>query len=126
MWPRPPRADLPGVPPIETMPDAVVDPDRLRGLQQTYGDLATELVTLFEQTAAETLAELRSAVAAGDAEAIRGVAHRLKGGARNVGATGLAELTFAIEQGTVAPGPGVERLAAALDPACTALRAAIA
>jgi HPt (histidine-containing phosphotransfer) domain-containing protein len=114
------------VPPIETTPDALVDADRLRGLQETYGDLATELVTLFEQAAAESLAELRSAVAAGDTEAIRGVAHRLKGGARNVGATGLAELTFAIEQGTFAPGPGVERLAAALDPACTALRAAIA
>jgi HPt (histidine-containing phosphotransfer) domain-containing protein len=122
------RADLQSVPPIDPAigSDAAVDPDRLCGLQETYGDLAAQLVGLFEQTAADTLRELRDAVAVGDDEATRRLAHRLKGGCRNVGATGLAELTVAIEQGAVDPRAGVERLGRAVAPACAALHAAIA
>ncbi len=121
------RADLRSVPPIDpAIADAAVDPDRLRGLQETYGDLAAQLVGLFEQTAADTLRELRDAVAGGDDDATRRLAHRLKGGCRNVGATGLAELAFAIEQGAVDARAGVERLGRAVAPACAALDAAIA
>ena len=50
-----------------------------------------------------TVAELRAALAADDREEVRRLAHRLKGSARNVGATGMAELAGALEAGPPDP-----------------------
>jgi len=104
----------------------LVDPDRLRALRADYGAVAAELVDVYATTAAGTVAELRAALAAGDREEVRRLAHRLKGSARNVGATGMAELAGALEAGPPDPAAALDRLAGAVDPTCAALRDVLA
>ena len=106
-------------------PGPTVDPDRLRELRDDYGDLASELLTLFETTTTTTLGELRAAHEAGDREEVRRLAHRLKGSARNVGATGMAELAAALEQDPPDAPAAIPRLQAALEPTCATLRATL-
>jgi HPt (histidine-containing phosphotransfer) domain-containing protein len=101
-----------------------IDPARLRELRADYGDLAAELLELFEKTAAATLGELRAALDADDAAEVRRLAHRLKGSARNVGATGMAELAAALEHAPADPAT-LARLAAALEPTRAQLCAAL-
>jgi two-component system, sensor histidine kinase and response regulator len=103
---------------------ALVDPTRLPELRAGYGDVALQLLELFERAAAETLAELRAALDAGDRAEVRRLAHRLKGSARNVGATAMAQLSAELE--TARDAPALARLEAALPPTSAALRAALA
>jgi HPt (histidine-containing phosphotransfer) domain-containing protein len=107
-------------------PHPLVDPDRLRTLRADYGDLATELLALFETTATATIAELRAALEAGDRDEVRRLAHRLKGSARNVGANAMAERADALEQVPPDAAAALDRLAAALEPTCAQLRATLA
>src|SRR3954453_9746810 len=102
---------------------ALVDPTRLPELRADYGDVAIQLLELFGRTATETLDELHTALDAGDREEVRRLAHRLKGSARNVGATGMAELSAAREAVPPDAAPALARLEAAFAPTCAALRA---
>jgi HPt (histidine-containing phosphotransfer) domain-containing protein len=102
-----------------------IDPARLRELRDDYGDLASDLLELFEKTAAATLGELRAALDSGDADEVRRLAHRLKGSARNVGASGMAEIAAALEQRPPDPAATLGSLEAALEPTRTQLRAAL-
>jgi HPt (histidine-containing phosphotransfer) domain-containing protein len=105
----------------------LVDPDRPGTLRHDYGeDLATRLLGLFETTATATLAELRTALAAGDRGEVRRLAHRLKGSARNVGASRMADVAAALEQAPPDAPVALDRLATALEPTCAALRGALA
>jgi HPt (histidine-containing phosphotransfer) domain-containing protein len=103
-----------------------IDAARLRGLRADYGDLAEQLLALFETTAATTLDEIRAALDADDAGEVRRLAHRLKGSARNVGATGMADLAATLEQSPPDPPAALVRLEAALDPTRAQLREALA
>jgi HPt (histidine-containing phosphotransfer) domain-containing protein len=103
-----------------------VDPDRLRTLRDDYGDVATQLLGVFETTATATVGELRAALAAGERDEVRRLAHRLKGSARNVGATGLADLAAALEREPPDAPAALGRLDAALEPTSAQLRAALA
>jgi HPt (histidine-containing phosphotransfer) domain-containing protein len=103
-----------------------VDPDRLRSLREDYGDLATELLALFETSAAGTLGELRAALEGRDGAEVRRLAHRLKGSARNVGATGMADLAAELEQVPPDAAAALGRLDAALAPTCARLRETLA
>jgi CheY-like chemotaxis protein/HPt (histidine-containing phosphotransfer) domain-containing protein len=60
-------------------------------------DLAAKVARLYLQDAPGTLAELRAAVAGGDARGIAAAAHRLKSGSGNVGAKPLAALLKDLE-----------------------------
>src|SRR4051795_8229394 len=95
---------------------ALVDAPRLPELRADYGDVAAQLLELFERTTAETLRELHAALAAGDREEVRRLAHRLKSGARNVGATGMAELSAALEPAPPDAPQALARLEAAFAP----------
>jgi len=97
----------------------LVDPARLRALRADYGAVAAELVDVYATTAAGTVAELRAALAADDREEVRRLA-------RNVGATGMAELAGALEAGPSDPAAALDRLACAVDPTCAALRGVLA
>lgn len=103
-----------------------VDADRLLELRADYGDLAAQLLALFETTATATLGELRAALDAGDTEEVRRLAHRLKGSARNVGATGMAELASGLERNPPDAPAVLARLDGALAPTCAQLGEALA
>lgn len=104
----------------------LTDPERLRALHDDYGAVAMQVVDLYQSTAAATVGELRAALADGDGDEVRRLAHKLKGSATNVGATGMADLAAAVEAGRADAGGAVDRLGAALAPTCDALRAALA
>jgi HPt (histidine-containing phosphotransfer) domain-containing protein len=93
----------------------LADPERLLALRDDYGDVALQALEVFA-----------SAQDARNGEEVRRLAHRLRGSARTVGATGMAELAAAVEAGVPDAGVALESLEAALAPTIAALRAAIA
>jgi HPt (histidine-containing phosphotransfer) domain-containing protein len=105
---------------------ALVDGERVRSLREDYAEIVGPLVDLFEQTATKTLAELRTALATGDEASVLRLAHRLKGSARNVGASAVARRSAAAEHGGPAAREALVALEASLAPTCAALRAAFA
>ncbi len=56
---------------------------------------------------------------------MRRLAHKLKGSARNVGATGMADIAAELEAGPADVEGAIDRLGAALAPTCATLRAAL-
>ena len=120
------RRQGPPSPATSTVNDPpLTDPERLRALHDDYGDVALQVLDLYESTAAAIIGELRAALGEGDGEEVRRLAHKLTGSARNVGATGMAGLAAEVEAGPADVATAVERLGAALAPTCAALRAAL-
>ena len=103
----------------------LTDPERLRALHADYGDVALQVLDLYESTAVAIIGELRAALGEGDGEEVRRLAHKLTGSARNVGATGMADLAAGVEAGPADVDGALDRLGAALAPTCAALRAAL-
>ncbi|MBI2863331.1 MAG: response regulator [Chloroflexi bacterium] len=69
------------------------------GLDEASGqELVREIVEAFLEDAARQLAEIRSAVAAGDPHRLRESAHGLKGMSANLGAKAMASLSFDLEK----------------------------
>jgi two-component system sensor histidine kinase/response regulator len=73
--------------------------DRTAALERVEGDaeLLQELVDLFLADAPERMADIRGALAARDAEALRKAAHSLKGAAANLSAVALASAAKRLE-----------------------------
>jgi HPt (histidine-containing phosphotransfer) domain-containing protein len=72
--------------------------ERLTGIPgKTHHSLAADLLAVFVQRFAPSLAALRQAAATGDPEALRAEAHTFKGAALTVGALAVGELCHAIE-----------------------------
>jgi HPt (histidine-containing phosphotransfer) domain-containing protein len=88
---------------------SAVDAETIDELRQ-YGDdsLLDELVTVFLQSAQKHMADMRTALDAGDSTLLSRAAHTLKGSAATLGAKPLAELCAELEsagrQGDL-PGP---------------------
>ena len=120
----PRHAPPPPVTPIVNDPP-LTDPERLRALHDDYGDVALQALDLYKSTAAATIGELRAALADGDGDEVRRLAHKLTGSARNVGATGMADLAAEVDAGHADVEGAIDRLGAALAPTCAALRAAL-
>ena len=97
-----------------TMTQAIIDSATFADLQNTAGaEFAAELVGTFLEEAPGMLAALRSAHAAGDADAFRRAAHSIKSNAQTFGALRLGAMARELELGGLAAqGPGQE---AALD-----------
>jgi HPt (histidine-containing phosphotransfer) domain-containing protein len=93
-------------------------------LQATVGaDFVVELVDTFGEEAPQLLAELRAALADGNAEGFRRIAHALKSNANTFGATHFAELARGLELGGLpADDQGVQALAREFDSALAALK----
>ncbi len=75
-----------------------LDLERLQSLTDGEPALEQELLTLFVESARETLAELRAALEAGDARLLSASAHALKGSSRTVGAVELGEVACELER----------------------------
>ena len=114
-------------------PDPQLDSDAIEGLidevrmatfREDYADIAGRLADLFAESTPELLETLRGAHEAGDEEALRRAAHKLKGSCQNIGATFMATLAASVEQGEDA-GEAVAGLEAAFEPTSAALRDAL-
>jgi two-component system sensor histidine kinase RpfC len=85
-------------------PDDAIDITVVEGLRKLGSvanrDLLGELASLFLDVAPQRIAEMKSALAAGDAEVFLTVAHALRGSAGNLGIIGLAGLCELIERKT--------------------------
>jgi signal transduction histidine kinase/CheY-like chemotaxis protein len=100
--------------------------DQAGALERLGGDVAllTELVSLFLQDAPKLIAEIHSALAQQDADALRRAAHSLKGASAYIGATTASEIAYRLErlatQGQLQEASHVmgelERVLAALQP----------
>jgi CheY-like chemotaxis protein len=94
--------------------EPVLDPARLEILRNlgpagSYG-LLSEAAHAFRRGLAASLAALDNAITQGDNDALKREAHKLKGGAANIGAAGAAALCAQLEQLATADvdGPGRE------------------
>jgi HPt (histidine-containing phosphotransfer) domain-containing protein len=85
---------------INTAQDAVGDVDALKRLERFGGfKLREELTTLFLQEAPLRIAAARAALAAGNAEGVRAVAHMLKSSAGQMGALRMQHLCERVDEG---------------------------
>ncbi|MGY2875091.1 signal transduction histidine kinase/DNA-binding NarL/FixJ family response regulator [Marmoricola sp. URHA0025 HA25] len=86
---------------VDRPPGSTLDTSRLDELAE-MGVAAVPLIERaidhFVDGAAESIEELRAAMADGDAAALRSAAHRLKGSAANLGAVRVADFAFDLEQ----------------------------
>jgi PAS domain S-box-containing protein len=74
--------------------------DRARLLERVGGDAGAlaEVARIFLADAPRRLGEIRRAIAKGDARALRGAAHTLKGAVSNFGARGAVEAAFELQK----------------------------
>ena len=77
----------------------LIDEARVRSFNVDYRSMAEELWTVFYEATPPLIGELRDAVERGDADECRRLAHKLKGSSETVGATRMATLSRALEQG---------------------------
>jgi HPt (histidine-containing phosphotransfer) domain-containing protein len=85
-------------------PELVGDPDALKRLERFGGlKLRAELTTLFLEEAPSRVATARAAVAAGDVEAVRAMAHMLKSSAGQMGAIRVQYLCERLENAALPP-----------------------
>jgi HPt (histidine-containing phosphotransfer) domain-containing protein len=83
---------------INTAQDAVGDADALKRLERFGGlKLRQELTTLFLQEAPARIASARAALASGDIESVRSMAHMLKSSAGQMGAPRIQQLCERLE-----------------------------
>ncbi len=76
----------------------IIDANTFEELKQMSGDdFTNELIDTFLEDAPKMIAEIRSSLAAGNAEAFRRAAHSLKSNAATFGATQLAALARELE-----------------------------
>ena len=102
----------------------IIDPAIFSELQDSAGaDFVVELVDTFFEEAPPMIADLRSALAAGDAERFRRAAHSLKTNAHTFGATALGTKARELELGGLpADASGIDALQALYDTAAAALQ----
>jgi CheY-like chemotaxis protein len=82
----------------------MLDEARVNGLRDVSAALLERVVEAFVRTTPALLEELRDAVARGDEEATRKLAHKLRGSSETVGAVKLSEIARRIELGEDAAG----------------------
>ena len=86
------------------MTEPTIDPATFAELQETAGaEFVAELVDTFLAEAPLMLDDLRSALAAGDADRFRRAAHSLKSNSHTFGALTLGVLARELELGGLAP-----------------------
>jgi HPt (histidine-containing phosphotransfer) domain-containing protein len=91
---------------INPAPDIVGDLDALKRLERFGGlKLRVELTTLFLEEAPARVASALAAVAAGNVEAVRAMAHMLKSSAGQMGALRVQYLCERLEAQELPPDP---------------------
>lgn len=100
------------------MTDVIFDEAALREITEAAGMTPIELIDLFLEDAASSLAQLRVALAAGDHPQIGRIGHMMKSSAGNAGAVAVANAARQLETHCkTAFEPGGAQLCAALEAA---------
>ena len=94
-------------------PEPLLDESRIRGFRESHPEIVDRLVALFVDSTPPLLDELQAAAGRGDQEAVRRLAHKLKGSCANVAATRMASACRALEEPGSAHAPLVDELRAA-------------
>ena len=115
-----------GYAPVASAFEAIIDDARMRTFRDDYSDIIDQLLDLFLSSTPPLLDELREAVDAGDDDALRSAAHKLKGSCQNIGATFMVTLCRSIETGDGDVAGTVAELDSALALTETAIRQALA
>ena len=114
-------AGVSGVPPA-------FDPSVLAGLLGDDPEAVAEIVGEYVADAPRQLVRLREALAAGDTDQVRRLAHTLKGASANIGAEGARAAALALEQAAAGSfdqgGAPVEAVEAELQRLLEAVKAA--
>ena len=106
--------------------ESLIDDARMRTFRDDYPDIVDQLLDLFLTSTPPLLDELRTAADAGDDDALRRAAHKLKGSCQNIGATFMTTLCRTIEAGEGDLGETVAELDGALERTEIAIRQALA
>ncbi|RKQ87888.1 PAS domain S-box-containing protein [Solirubrobacter pauli] len=105
--------------------DALVDDARMRIFRDDYPEIVDQLIELFVDSTPPLLVELRECATAGDGEAVRRTAHKLKGSCQNIGAAFMAKLAQDVEQSCAAAPAELDALDRVFADTRDALRAAL-
>jgi CheY-like chemotaxis protein len=84
--------------PISARADAKEDPVNAKGLFDSYGEEATELLRLFSSSSETILTQLNTLMDSGNCREVGRLAHELKGASWAVGADEMARLSVFLEQ----------------------------
>ena len=97
----------------------------MRVFRVDYPEIVDQLIELFVESTPPLLAELREGAVAGDGEAIRRSAHKLKGSCQNIGAGFMAKLAHDVELDGTATSAQLDGLDRVFLDTRDALRAAL-
>ena len=107
---------LPGVPaPAEQDALPVFDPGVLQALTRGNPKAVEPIARAYRQLMGSTLPQLRQAVAAGDAEALRQLGHKLKSSSASLGAPALAQACRQLEAAAARDAADLPRAAALVE-----------
>jgi two-component system, sensor histidine kinase and response regulator len=106
--------------------NGLIDAGRVRRFRDDYPEIADRLVALFADTTPPLLEQLANAVHASDDEAVRRLAHKIKGSCQNVGATRMAALCRDLEEPDGSKVPLADALQATYPATLAEIRAALA
>jgi two-component system sensor histidine kinase/response regulator len=106
--------------------NGLIDEGRVRRFQQDYPDIVDRLIALFADTTPQLLEQLSNAVHASDDEAVRRLAHKLKGSCQNVGAVRMAALCLQLEERDARSVPLADELQATYPATMAEIRATLA
>jgi PAS domain S-box-containing protein len=106
--------------------NGLVDAGRVQRFRDDYPEIADRLVALFADSTPPLLEQLANAVHASDDEAVRRLAHKLKGSCQNVGATKMAALCRELEEPNGSKVPLADALQDAYPGTLAEIRAALA
>ena len=106
--------------------NGLIDAGRVQRFRDDYPEIADRLVALFADTTPPLLQQLTNAVHASDDEAVRRLAHKLKGSCQNVGAVRMAALCRELEEPQARTAPLADALQAAYPATLAEIRSALA
>jgi CheY-like chemotaxis protein len=106
--------------------NGLIDAGRVQRFREDYPEIADRLVAMFADTTPPLLEQLTNAVHASDDEAVRRLAHKLKGSCQNVGAVKMAALCRELEEPQARTVPLADALQAAYPATLAEIRSALA
>jgi two-component system sensor histidine kinase/response regulator len=105
--------------------NGLIDVGRVRRFREDYPDIVDRLVALFADSTPPLLEQLTNAVHASDDDAVRRLAHKLKGSCQNVGAVRMATLCRSLEERDARAVPLADELQAVYPATLAEIRATL-